>query len=234
MELIGFGCLTYAGPVTLIAALRDNDDVVIASDTRVLNMDLSVRCDGACKTLPVNDNLLIAIGGYTEYGVQILRALGFRCQDTNPVSSMRSCLEEETPMELKYRAARDIIAKEVSRIIPSIDPQDGANLVPGVILAGRLRGVPSLCSWGGPEGKMIQWPLLGFSAAVVGKPPPEGTIDCDTFQELAYKNLRTRDSESNLIAAFRYCADYWGDTGPVSRDLFLHRLSDPFHPTKIA
>lgn len=232
MELIGFGCAVYDGPMTLITAIRDNKDAVIASDTRVLNLDYSFRSDAAQKAVAINDSLIIAIGGNTIYGIEILRALGFRCQDTDSVTYMSSA-QLEAPLDLEYRDARARVTRELRRIIPAIDPKNLADHAPGAILVGFLRGAPSLCSWGTPKWEMNQWPLLGFSSATIGKPPPAKSKERGEYQRIAYGNHLTKDSEKRLVRATRHCADYWGNDGPISQSVLLHRLSDPFHPTRL-
>lgn len=230
--MIGFGCTVYNIPMSLVIALRDDKDIIVASDGRVLDLNLAVLSNETHKTLPINDGLIISLTGHTDYMVQILWALGFRCSDTTAVNLMRVCEEDETPVEIEYRDARNIITRELARIVPNIEPEHRKGYAPSAILAGKMRDVPALCSWGEPTWEMNQWPLNGFSASIIGKIPPIDSEECHKFRITAYGNHKTDGAESRLVEAIRSCADYWGEEGPVNKVVFLRRLSSPFQLTR--
>lgn len=213
--------------MSVIVAVRDDQDIVMACDGRVLGEDSRVMADDALKTLALNPDLCLGLAGHTDAMRQVLTCLGLKCRGTHPVDLLRSCQEVSCPVDIGYTDARS----EVSGLLNWMRRRGRVARVPRiptVVLAGRWKNEPALCGWQNPAWAMEQAPLSGYSEAVVGSLPQEGTSAHDRFRGLIRGERTTDEAEPRLTRAVRFCARHFGAAGPVSETVFLRRLSRGF------
>ena len=215
--------------MSVIVAVRDDQDIVMACDGRVLGEDSRVMADDALKTLALNADLCLGLAGHTGAIRQVLASLGLKCRGTHPIDLLRSCQEVSCPVDVGYADARSELTG-LLRWMHRRGRSSRSPRIPAVVLAGRWKDEPALCGWQDPDPVWVidQAPLSGYSEAVVGSLPQEGTSALDTFRGLIRGERSTDEAEPRLTRAVRFCARYFGATGPVSETVFLRRLSRGF------
>ena len=105
--------------------------------------------------------------------------------------------------------------------------------IPAVILAGRSDGRPALCEWMRPDLPMEAAGRSGYSEAIVGSLPVEGTREDGDFRRMLRGESSTERAEERLTRAVQFCARYFGATGPVNDEVFLRRLSRGFELVRV-
>ena len=121
----------------------------------------------------------------------------------------------------------------MSRRISSFVARLLATRLPTVILAGRSNDRPALCEWGDPVRAFETTGTAGYSAAIAGSLPEEGTGAWTAFRRLVEGERSTRGAEDRLTRAVRFCARHFGAGGPVNGTIFLRRLSCRFELTRV-
>ncbi len=214
--------------MTLILAVRDDRDIVLASDGRVLDERLAVMSDDSLKTLALNEELCLGLAGPTTAIRHVLSSFGIRCRGSHPVDLLGVCQEVACPVDVDYRDARD----EVTSVLRWMTRRSPARLLatrlPTVILAGRSDERPALCEWGDPVRAFETAGTAGYSEAIAGSLPEEGTGAWTSFRRLVEGERSTRHAEDRLTRAVRFCARHFGAGGPVNETIFLRRLSRRF------
>jgi hypothetical protein len=221
-------CGTLAVGMSLIVAVKDEQDVVIASDGRVLAEDASVMSNDSLKTLALHDALCLGIAGPTKSMRHVLGALGLKCGRVHPADIIRVCQDVGCPIDVDYADAhRELIA--VIRWIARRSPAGSLeSRVPPTVLAGRRGDVPTLCSWTRPTWRAVASPSQGFSGVSIG-PLPDRDSDARTrYDRLVRGDATTHNGERRLADAVRFCAHYFGDDGPINATVFTRRLTQGF------
>ena len=93
--------------MSLILAVRDDRDVVVASDGRVLGEDLGVMSNDSLKTLALNATVCLGMAGSTDVMRLVLGSLGIKCRGSHPIDLLGVCQEVACPVDVDYRDARD-------------------------------------------------------------------------------------------------------------------------------
>jgi hypothetical protein len=214
--------------MSLIVAVRDDLDVVIASDGRVLNERLDVMSNDSLKTLALNDALCLGLAGTTPTMRLVLTALGVKCRDSHPVDLLGACQDIACPVDVDYGDARD----ELTSVHRWMTRHVGTGLrrkeIPSVLLAGKSNDRPALCSWALPTRAVETAGAFGYSDAIVGSLPKERTREWDEFHRMIREERSTQRAEERLTRAVRFCARYFGVGGPINETVFLRRLSRGF------
>ncbi len=213
--------------MSVIVGVRDDRDVVMACDGRVLGEDSRVMADDALKTLALNANLCLGLAGHSDALRQVLGSLGLKCRGTHPIDLLRSCQEVSCPVDIGYIDARAEVSG-VLRWMLRRGRSSRKTSIPAVVLAGRWKDDPVLCGWRHPTWTVDQTSLAGYSEAVVGSLPEEGSRELCEFRGLIRGERTTDYAEGRLTRAVRFCARYFGASGPVSGTVFLRRLSRGF------
>ncbi|HDL86709.1 MAG TPA: hypothetical protein ENH11_10385 [Candidatus Acetothermia bacterium] len=214
--------------MSLILAVRDDEDVVLASDGRVLDDDLVVMSENSLKTLALNAEVCLGLAGPTNTMRQVLTSLGLKCHGTHPADLLGACQEVSCPVEVDYLDVRNevtSILRWMGRRMPS---RHQLGRMPAVILAGRVREGPALSGWSFPTWRRKESPARGYSEAVVGSLPDAGSPAWKSLHRMVSGGLTTRGAENRLAGAVRFCANYFGAEGPINENVFLRRLSRGF------
>ncbi len=214
--------------MSLILAVRDDRDVVVASDGRVLGEDLGVMSNDSLKTLALNATLCIGLAGPTDVMRLVLDSLGIKCRGSHPVDLLGVCQEVACPVDVDYRDARDEVTSVLRWMTRRVVIRSRFTRIPAVILAGRSIGRPVLCQWSHDARVLETTGADGYSDAVAGSLPEWGTGEWDAFQRMVHGERSTEHAEQRLIRAVQFCARYFGARGPVSETVFLRRLSRGF------
>ncbi len=214
--------------MSLIVAVRDDQDVVLACDGRVLAPDESILANDSLKTLALNRELCLGLAGHSEAMRQILGSLGLKCRGAHPVDLIRACQEASCPIDANYGDARDELAALLRWMVRRALRTTRIGPIPAVVLAGRWRGSPALCGWSRPTWTMAQAPSGGYYETVVGSLPDKGSRERSEFQQIVRGEQTTHAAERRLTRAVRFCFRYFGTTGPVNDTVFLRRLSSGF------
>lgn len=225
--------------VSLILSVRDDVDIVMASDGRVLGEDLGVISDDSLKTLALNASLCLGLAGSTDAIRQILSSFGIRCRGTHPVDLLGVCQEASCPVDVDYLDARDEVTNVLRWIGRRTSTKRAFAQGPAVILAGRTAGGPALCRWHNPAHAMEATGASGYGDALVGSLPEDGTHERSELCRIVRAGHSTHHAEERLTRAVRFCARYFGAAGPVNETVFLRRLSRGFRlvraePTRAA
>jgi len=199
--------------MSLILAVRDDRDVVMASDGRVLGEDLGVMSNDSLKTLALNATVCLGLAGPTDVMRQVLGSLGIKCRGSHPIDLLGVCQEVTCPVDVDYRDARDELTS--------------------VILAGRSNDRPALCEWRDRARAMETTGTAGYSDAIAGSLPEERTPERAEFLRMVRGGRSTDRAEERLTRAVRYCAGYFGVKGPVSRTVFVRRLTRGFRLVRV-
>ena len=219
--------------MSLILAVRDDRDIVMASDGRVLDKDLGVMSDDSLKTLALNTELCLGLAGPTDTMRQVLTSLGIKCRGSHPIDLLGACQEVACPVDIDYRDARD----EVTGVLRWMTRRGPVRLhrrrIPAVILAGRSNDGPALCEWSPPARAMETAGSAGYSEAIAGSLPEEGTREWTEFRRMVRGERSTERAEERLIRGVRLCARYFGAGGPVNETVFLRRLSRGFELDRV-
>ncbi len=214
--------------MSLIVAVRDDQDVVMACDGRVLASDESVIADDSLKTLALNQDLCLGLAGRSDSMSQILGSLGLKCRGAHPVDIMRACQEVGCPIDVGYRDVRNELSDVLRWMVRRTPRHARSVLIPAVVLGGSSRGRPALCEWSRPTGTVTQAPPWGYSETVVGSMPNKGSRELLEFELIVRGERTTHVAERRLTRAVRFCSHYFGTTGPVNEIVFLRRLSQGF------
>jgi hypothetical protein len=218
--------------MTLILAVRDDSDIVVACDGRVLAADLTVLSNDSPKTLALNPELCLGLGGVSDSMQQVLRSLGLKCRNTHPIDLLNECQEIHCPVDIDYRDARDEVGRVLRWMIRRVPLSVRRTWIPVVVLAGRYETSPALCGWNYPTWTPDGTPRTGYSQAVFGRVPEEGAWELAQFQAIVRGERTTDRAESRLLRAVGFCARYFGVHGPVGGTVFLRRLSQGFRLTR--
>ncbi len=214
--------------MSLILAVRDDRDVVMASDGRVLGEDLGVMSNDSLKTLALNATLCLGLAGPTDVMRVVLGSLGINCRGSHPIDLLGVCQEVACPVDVDYRDARDEVTNVLRWMTRRVVIRSRFTRIPAVILAGRSIEHPALCQWS-PDARALEATGAdGYSEAVAGSLPEHGSGEWDTFHRMVHGERSTEHAEQRLIRAVQFCARYFGARGPVSETVFLRRLSRGF------
>ncbi len=205
----------------------------MASDGRVLGENLDVMSDGSPKTLALNAELCLGLAGRTDMIRQVLMSLGVKCRGSHPVDLLSSCQEAACPVDVDYRDARDEVTSVLRWMTRRIHDRLCFARIPAVILAGKADTHPALCEWHLPARAMETLGTAGYSEAIAGSPPAEGTHAWRAFRQLVHAERSTQRAEERLTRAVRFCARTHGAAGPISETVFLRRLSRGFELCRI-
>ena len=217
--------------MSIILAVKDDQDIVMACDGRVLASDLSVMSDDTPKTLALNHNLCLGLGGPTDAMELVLRALGIKCAGAHPIDLLSECEEVYCPIDMEYCDARDELAKVLQWMLRRAPRSEHRSRVPVVLLAGTWSNSLGLCGYDYPTWLPDESPATGYSQAVLGRIPDSGSCELTEFHDLV-RGQTTAKAESRLSCAVRFCARYFGASGPVNETVFLRRYSEGFQLTR--
>jgi len=214
--------------MSLILAVRDDRDIVLASDGRVLDGDLAVISDRSLKTLALNDALCLGLAGPTETMRVVLSSLGTHSRGVHPVDLLAACQQTACPVDVDYHDARD----EVTSVLRWIARRASARLRqparPAAVLAGREENRPALCHWRYPAQPVEVAGGIGYSEAIVGSVPEAGTGAEAEFRRVVHGERSTARAEERLARAVRFCGRFFGALGPIGGTIFSRRLSCGF------
>jgi hypothetical protein len=219
--------------MSLILAVRDDRDIVMASDGRVLSEDLGVMSDNSLKTLALNAELCLGLAGSTDMMRHVLTSLGIRCRGSHPIDLLGACQEVVCPVDVDYRDARNEVTSVLRWMTRRVPVRLRFARIPAVILAGRSDDRPALCEWSHPARAMETAGSAGYTEAVVGSYPEEGTREWTEFRRMVHGERSTQRAEERLTRAVRFCARYYGAGGPVNDTVFLRRLSRSFELDRV-
>jgi hypothetical protein len=214
--------------MSLVVAVRDDQDLVVACDGRVLSDDLSVMAEDAPKTLALNAELCLGLAGPTNALRHVLASLGLRCRGAHPADLLRVCQEARCPVDIRYEDARSELSGVLRWMLRRVAPCDRGGRIPSILLAGQNAGAPTLAGWKSPTWTPDQSPPAGRWSAVVGQVPPRGSRELEAFREMVNDGATHRPAEECLAHAVRLCARYFGPRGPIGETVFLRRLSQEF------
>jgi len=214
--------------MSLILAVRDDEDIVVASDGRVLAENLGVMSDDSLKTLALNAKLCLGLAGPTDTMRHVLTSLGIKCRGSHPVDLLGACQEVACPVDVDYHDARDELTSFHRWMTRRVGTGPRRRGIPAVLLAGTSNDRPALCSWPYPTRAIEAAGASGFSDAVVGSLPERSTRERVEFHRMIRGERTTRLAEERLTRAVRFCARYFGTAGPVNETVFLRRLSRGF------
>jgi len=220
--------------MSLLLAVRDDRDIVIASDGRVLGEDSGVLSDDALKTLALNRELCLGLAGPTDTIRLVLTALGIRCRGSHPVDLLGACQEVACPVDVDYVDARDELSSLHRWMTRRAPARPAIAQIPAVILAGGSDEGPVLCEWQFPARPMESSGSSGYAEAIAGSPPDAGTREWVEFQRIVREEPSTDNAEGRLTRAVRFCARNFGRTGPISETVDLRRLSQGFERVRAA
>jgi len=205
--------------MTLILAVVDDKDVVVAADGRMTREDETVLAEQVLKTVRLNDRLCVAFSGKTEYIRKVLSRLG-----VSPIpSDHRRLMEawEDSGQELRigYQKAQHAITKEVQKIVSEVGIERAKKMSVNALLASRVKGKPVLCFWG-PDNKWSPCEKKGpkFEMVWAGKVPQTAKA-FSQFVALVKAGIERQDVRSGLVDAIRFAAeanDYKVINGNVS------------------
>ena len=219
--------------MSLILAVRDDRDIVIASDGRVLDEDSAVMSNDSLKTLALNAELCLGLAGPTNLMRQVLSSLGIKCRGAHPIDLLGVCQEIACPVDVDYRDARDEVTSVLRWMTRRVSVRFGSRRIPAVILAGRSNDRPALCEWRQPVCAVETTGHSGYCEAIAGSLPEEGTREESEFRRMVCGERSTERAEERLTRAVRFCARYFGATGPVNEAVFLRRLSREFELVRV-
>lgn len=214
--------------MSLILAVRDDADIVLASDGRVLDDNLAVMSETSLKTLALNSAVCLGLAGPTDAMRQVLTSLGVKCRDAHPIDLLGACQEVSCPVEINYVDARDEVTNVLRWMTRRVPPRHRLQRIPAVILAGRVEERPALSEWDYPTWKMAGSVTVGYSEAVVGSLPDAGSGARESLHRMVRGERTTRGAEERLASAVEFCANYFGVSGPINKNVFLRRLSRGF------
>jgi hypothetical protein len=219
--------------MSLILAVRDDRDIVMASDGRVLDEDLGVMSNNSLKTLALNAELCLGLAGPTDRMRPVLTSLGIKCRGAHPADLLGACQEVACPVDVDYRDVRDEVTNVLRWMTRRVPMRLRYTRIPAVILAGRSNDRPALCDWRHPAHVVETTGSAGYSEAIAGSLPEEGTREETEFRRMVRGERSTERAEERLTGAVRFCARYFGAGGPVNEAVFLRRLSRGFELVRV-
>jgi hypothetical protein len=214
--------------MSLILAVRDDRDVVVASDGRVLGEDLGVMSNDSLKTLALNATVCLGLAGSTDVIRLVLDSLGIKCRGSHPIDLLGVCQEVACPVDVDYRDARDEVTSVLRWMTRRVVIRSRFARNPAVILAGRSSERPALCQWSRDARLLETTGADGYSAAIAGSLPERGSGEWDELYRMVRGERSTERAEERLTRAVQFCSRYFGARGPVSGTVFLRRLSRGF------
>jgi hypothetical protein len=221
--------LAYSGnTMSLIVAVRDDQDIVLASDGRVLDDRSYVISEHSLKTLALNHDVCLGLAGPTYTMRQVLTALGVRCHSTHPIDLLGECQEAACPVDVDYSDARDEITKVLGWMGRHFSPSKRLTSVPSVILAGKEGAEPALSQWAFPVRELESSVTVGYSHAIVGSLPDPGSQELAELHRMVQEKQTTVGAEERLAKAVRFCAEYFGMYGPINKNVSVRRMSRRF------
>ncbi|MCX6093693.1 MAG: hypothetical protein NTY63_02570 [Candidatus Bipolaricaulota bacterium] len=216
--------------MSLVIAVRENQDIVMACDGRVLAEDLSVMVDNAPKTLALNAELCIGLAGPTDALRHVLTSLGIRCRGTHPADLLQSC-QARCPIDINYEDARAEVTRVLQWMLRRVAPTDRVGRIPSVLLGGHRVDSPALAAWQLPLWITEENASTGPHVASVGQVPPRGSRELAAFREAM---TGEKPAEDRLARAVRICARYFGPEGPIGEVVYVRRLSHGFRLVRAA
>lgn len=220
--------------MSLLLAVRDDRDVVMASDGRVLGENLDVLADDSLKTLALNEGLCLGLAGPTDTMRMVLTSFGIHCRATHPVDLLGACQEVACPVDVDYSDARDEVTNVLRWMARRVSGRPYRARLPSVILAGQSAERPALCEWGHPARALETTGASGYSEAIVGSLPREGTLEWTEFCRIVRGERSTDRAEERLTRSVQFCARYFGRSGPVNETVFVRRLTCGFRLVRAA
>ncbi len=214
--------------MSLIIAVRDDQDIVLASDGRVLDDHSCVISEHSLKTLALNHDVCLGLAGPSYTMRQVLTSLGVRCRGTHPIDLLGECQEVACPVDVDYQDARNEIINVLRWMARNLTPSNRLTNIPAVILAGRRGGQPALSQWTYPAGTLEPSVNVGYYHAIVGSLPEPGSQALHDLHRMVEAEEITTGAEERLAVAVRFCADYFGRYGPINKNIAMRRLSHSF------
>ncbi|MCD6135955.1 hypothetical protein J7J63_04495 [Candidatus Bipolaricaulota bacterium] len=213
--------------MSLIVAVKDDADIVLASDGRVMDESSAILSEDSLKTLALNGDLCLGLAGQTRAMKQVLSSLGIKCRSTHPVDLLGECQEAACPVDVEYSDAKREITSVLSWMERRSPPDSWIERIPSVILAGRDGDAPALSRWGQPAW-MGESSTDGYCHAIVGSLPEVGSVAWRGLNRMLEEERTTENAETRLARAVRLCARHFGASGPINGNVFLRRLSTGF------
>lgn len=215
--------------MSLIIAVRDDQDIVLASDGRVLDDNSYVISEHSLKTLALNHNVCLGLAGPSYTMRQVLTSLGVRCRGTHPIDLLGECQEVACPVDVDYQDARSEIGNVLRWMVRRSAPSHGLTRIPAVILAGKQGDEPALSHWMYPAVALRPLTNKGYCHAIVGSLPEPGSQAFGKLQSMLEAQGTTEGAEKRLAMAVRFCADHFGRYGPINKNVSMRRLSRRFN-----
>ena len=219
--------------MSLLLAVRDDRDLVIASDGRVLGERADVLSNDALKTLALNPRLCLGLAGSTDAIRLVLMAFDIRCRGSHPIDLLAVCQEVSCPVDVDYTDARDELSSLHRWMTRRAPARTHPAKVPAVILAGASSDGPALCEWHPPARAMEAVGSAGYSEAIAGSLPDAGSPEWIEFRRLVRGERSTQEAEGRLTRAIRFCARSFGTSGPIGEAVHLRRLSRGFELVQV-
>ena len=213
--------------MSLIVAIKDEFDAVIASDGRVLGERHEILSNESLKTVALNRQLCLGIAGHTPSMREVLGSLGLRARRAGPEELLTLCEVIDCPIDADYPDAHRELSS-VFRWMTRRPRRARFGELPAVLLVGRRGGSSALDGWGESRWAGHDAAPRVVAHAAVGMLPEEGSAASSSVRRLIAGGETTVGAESRLTEAIRRSADHFGTTGPVSRTVFVRRLSDDF------
>jgi hypothetical protein len=212
----------------LIIAVRDDQDIVLASDGRVLDDHCDVISEHSLKTIALNRDVCLGLAGPSYAMREVLTSLGMKCRDTHPIDLLGECQEVACPVDVDYQDARDEITNVLRWMSRSLTPSNRLMNIPAVLLAGRKADEPALSQWTYPWAALQPSASEGYYHAIVGSLPEPGSRALIELNRMVKAEQTTVGAEERLARAVRFCADYFGEYGPINKNISMRRLSRGF------
>jgi len=214
--------------MSLILGVRDDHDIVVASDGRVLDARCAVLSDDSLKTLALNEELCLGLAGSTDGMHHVLVALGIRCRGAHPVDMLRLCQETVCPVDIEYRDARAELIALFRWMACRTSAVQCAGWIPSVVLAGRCHGRPAVSRWAGSPRPIEAAGSAGYFEAVVGTYPGRTGSGGVELRRMVQGQGTTERAEERLTRAVRLAERSLGEGSAVGGTVCLRRLSHRF------
>jgi len=127
-----------------------------------------------------------------------------------------------------YYRAQKIIESQLHNVLLNAPGDTDVSEIPAVILIGKRYGEPIMCNWGyGTDWNAFEIGTGVGGAIYIGKIPPESTQERRQFEDLVEGDRSIGNTESRLIEAIRYAAD-WNGSKKINRNVATRRFSESF------